>query len=71
MRFSDGCGPRAASPLVERLRETGESYRGRPEREQLFEAVYERVRRNWLELREPDRWPTRPAGVPALQAGCH
>jgi hypothetical protein len=45
-------------PLVDGLREIGESYRGQEEREGLFEAMYERIRRNWLEFREPDRWPT-------------
>ncbi|MGH9648443.1 MAG: hypothetical protein ACRD4E_16690, partial [Bryobacteraceae bacterium] len=28
------------------------------ERDGLFELLYERIRKNWIQNREPNRWPT-------------
>jgi hypothetical protein len=45
-------------PLLEGVEVICDRHRTLPERDELFELLYERIRANWTRNRELDRWPT-------------
>jgi hypothetical protein len=45
-------------PVIEGVDAIYELYRRFPQRDGLFEDLYQRIRENWMRYREPDRWPT-------------
>ena len=45
-------------PLIEGISALCDRHRQLTERDGLFELLYQRIRTNWIQNREPDRWPT-------------
>jgi len=45
-------------PLLEGIDAIGERSHGLPDRDRLFEQVFERIRMNWVSNRAAERWPS-------------